>query len=131
MAGADRYEVEIHLVNGHVIREDLSEDKAKELMSSRAFIWRDGMTEDDKQAAAIFTILAFRLDQGDGFLSITEADGRTWLIPTKAILTFNIKDRRDPGGLRQVGFAPLTVGVRTPSVPLPSPAIVGAKRRGA
>jgi hypothetical protein len=126
-----RFEIELHLVNGKVITEEFTEDEAKELVASRAFIWRKSMSEDDKQAAAIFTILSQRMDKGTGFLSVTDPQHRTWLLPVVSILTFNIRDRRDSGDrLRQLGFAPLTVEVSSSTPVPPAPAIVGAKRKG-
>lgn len=124
-----RYEIEVYLADGQSVKEQFTEAEARELMTSKAFIWKAGMSEEDKQAAAIFTILAHTIDKGSGFLSMTDTQGKTWLIRTNTIVTFNLKDLKEPGSTRQPGFGSPVVEESKPAKVLPSPAIVGVSRK--
>jgi hypothetical protein len=104
-----RYEVEIHLHNGKVIVEHVTESAANTLAKERGFTFRAGMSDEDKQIAAIVTLLAHRLDTGTGLLSVIDPEGRQWLIPAKSVACGNVKDLKaaDTATPSRLGFEPL------------------------
>jgi hypothetical protein len=126
-----RYIVEVHLRDGRKIEQPITEENATAHVQSRAFVWREGMTEDQKRESAIFTIFLAALDKGGGFISVTDADGRTWAVRSSDVITFNLRDVKGGKGVPQtIGFGPPVVEVEKKSVPTAMPVIVGARRRG-
>lgn len=129
MTGAlGRWVVEVHLVNGRLIEQHITAEEASRILKSRAFIWKGGESEEQKQASAIFTIFAQRLDKGVGSVSVTDPEHRTWLIPVKSILAINISDPTEGSALGRFGFVPPVVEEAWPAVGLPT-SIAGAKRK--
>ncbi len=106
----DGYEVQVHLVDGQTIEYRVSEETARQLVGASTWSWPAGTAEEDKPIAAVFSTIAHRMQKSDGFLSATSSDGRTWLIPVKSILAFNVRDHARPGALRpRLGFIAPTV----------------------
>lgn len=110
MASAGGYEVQVHLIDGQTIEYRVSDETAQQLAAGSAWSWPAGTAEEDKPIAAVFSTIAHRMQKPDGFVSATSADGRTWLIPVKSILAFNVRDRARPDALPpRLGFVPPTV----------------------
>ena len=113
-APTPRYMVEVFLVDGREIRQPISDENADAHMRSRAFMWRPGMTEDQKRESAIFTIFLAAMDKGTGFVSVTDETGRTWAVRASNIAYFNLRDvQGTTGGIPPaMGFQPPTVEIR-------------------
>jgi hypothetical protein len=94
VAGADKVIriAEIFLRDGQMVEQWVDRELADEIVGSRAFIWRDGMTDEDKRTAAIFTILLERMSKGTGFLTLTDPSRRTWAIPADMIKYVNVRE---------------------------------------
>jgi hypothetical protein len=99
-------QIELHLTTGEKIAGEISEYEAiqTKLGLTGSVIIAGDPTPRERATMTIATALAYRMEKGEGFFTLTDPDGRFWIVRAESIVAAVVRDPDDVGGTRQLGF---------------------------
>jgi len=95
---------ELHTAGGLTITSEVSEEEARTLLGTehRYIFPREDLSEREKVVQMTMTQLAIALEKQSGIFVVTDASGRTWMIPNAHIIAATYAEPSGSGG--GIGF---------------------------
>ena len=102
-----RFDVELRLSNGRTISYYLKQYEVEAIVARPEWRWPEGLSEDDRPFAAVYSDLAARLRDSAGFVHAIDHEAGTWSVRADAVVAFKLRDVKQPRRTPPLQFVPL------------------------